>query len=539
MPDTSERLQALAAQLNRSIEEVTDDLLIVAEAERDIVLFAEFFFSVGKGWIYTGHPLTEYQRDLLRRMASDLQKTLDLIPRGHMKTTLVRIFVLWCLCYHKVDNILVLAGSDDNKQGYRDAIQIALTNHLKFARFHWFFPYWFGGDPILKDNQDFLHANNGVRVFYRSILAKNRGLNVEGRPDLVILDDIYPDEARTSEAVRDRITDTMLSAVEFLGEAGARYRGVGTPLHVEDFWWKIAKGDIGGWDVRRLEAHDDSFENILWPDRYPDKQAFIRLQEEVYIPAGRMHLYQAELRCNPTSATNTPFAAVEILRYSGVDPHSLYRVMIIDNAGGDGGDNFTIVELGAGVKYRVERSPEVWETRFDKYILDMFATNRISQPEKFRAVASRVERRRPHALFCGYTSESRDFMAGLQRYLASIGVHITVEEYKEVTNKNDRIVGWCEYEYTAGMIKHPLRPTLPDMPTAWVIPYEVELRNFDKTRTKQKDDRIDCVAKGLHMIRAANPQEVSDPRPTDVVGAALFDAMTGTGTTAEPEYNAF
>jgi hypothetical protein len=493
--------------------------------ENDIVLFAEFFFSVGKGWIYTGHPLTEYQRELLRRMASDLPKTLDLIPRGHMKTTLVRIFLLWCICYKKADNLLVLAGSDDNKQGYRDAIQIALTNHLKFARFHWFIPYWFGAEnPIIKDNQDFLHLANQVRVFYRSILSKNRGLNIEGRPDLVVLDDIYPDEARTSDAVRDRITDTMLSAVEFLGEAGARYRGVGTPLHVEDFWWKISKGDVGGWDVRRLEAHDDNFDNILWPDRYPDRQAFIRLQEEVYIPLGRMHLYQAELRCNPTSATNTPFASVEILRYRQIDPLALYRVLIIDNAGGKGGDNFCIAELGASTWYEVEQAEGSKEKRFDKYILDLFATNLITLPEKYRAVASRIERRRPHAVYCGATSESLDFMAGLTNYLRSVGQGIAVEEYKEVTDKNDRIVGWLEYEYTAGTIKHPEKP--PAGPT-WIVEYESELRNFDKTRSNQKDDRLDTVAKGIHKIRAARPQEVREPPPKDPIHKQLWNDLNG------------
>lgn len=532
MPDLWARVQALAAQLDRNPDEVADDLRIVSAMEQDIVLFAEFLFSVGKGWIYTGHPLTEYQKQLLRRMASNADKTLDLIPRGHMKTTLVRIFVLWVLCYKKADNVLVLAGSDDNKQGYRDAIQIALTNHLKFARFHWFIPYFFGDAPIIKDNQDFLHLANGARVFYRSILSKNRGLNVEGRPDLVIMDDIYPDEARTSDAVRDRITDTMLSAVEFLGEAGARYRGVGTPLHVEDFWWKIAKGDVGGWDVRRLEAHDDNFENILWPDRYPDRQAFIRLQEEVYIPLGRMHLYQAELRCNPTSATNTPFATVEFLRYRQIDPMAMFRVLIIDNAGGRGGDNFCVAELGAGPRYEVETAPGIKEVRFDKYILDIFATNIITQMGKFQAVGTRIARRRPHAVYCGATAESRDFIAGLGNYLRSVGHGMTIEEYPETTDKNDRIVGWLEYEYTVGTMRHPERTK----ENAWIVEYESELRNFDKTRKNQKDDRLDTVSKGVHKIRAAKPAEMVPQPPKDPIMRMLWRDLNGIGNPSkEPE----
>jgi hypothetical protein len=498
--------------------------------DHDIVLFAEYLFSVGKGWIYKGKPLPEFQKETLRRMASDIPKSLDLIPRGHMKTTLVRIFLLWVICYRKADNILVLAGSDGNKQGYRDALQIAFTNHFKFSRFHWFLPYWFAGEPpILKDNEDFLHLSNGVRCFYRSIMSKNRGLNVEGRPDLVVMDDIYPDEARTSDAVREKITDIMLSAIEFLGEMGAKHRGVGTPLHPDDFWWKIAKGDIGGWNCRILEAHDDNFDNILWPDRYPDKQAFILLQEEAYIPAGRMHLYNAELRCNPTSAANMPFAQVAFLRYRNINPLELYRVLAIDNSAGQGGDNFCIYELGAGIRYTAETDPGVTETRYNKYLLDCFATNQITLQGKYQAVEMRFERRRPHRVVCGSTSESKDFIQGLGNYMRSRGhTNFNVEEYKEVTAKNERIVSWLAYDYAAGTILHPEPKTSP-----WVTEYESELRSFDKTRKNQKDDRLDTGAKASHMCRPATPQEVREPPPQDPIHRRLYEDLHGIGRAKE------
>jgi predicted phage terminase large subunit-like protein len=492
--------------------------------QHDPVLFAETFFSVGKGWLYEGQRVPDFGRSFLQRLSSESLKTLDLVPRGHLKTTLTRIWVLWQICYRKADNLLILAGSDGNKQAYREAIQTALTNHLKFSMLHWFLPYFFAGkSPIEKDNEDFLRLPNGCRVFYRSVMSKNRGLNVEGRPDVVVFDDIYGDDARDSASVRDRITDTMVSSVEFLGEMGCRFRAVGTTIHTEDFWSKIVSGDIGGWDYRVLEAHDDEYTHILWPERYPDKTAFLRLQEEVYIPLNRMHLYNAEMRNQPGTKAAQPFAGMVFPRYTTTDWRALHRVMYIDNAGGGGGDDFVIALTGNTHRYQGDSGQ-----RDDVYVLDIFAENEITLRERYEQIERRIKRWEPHHVGIGMTSESRDFTYGLREYLKERGIYIGIHEYSEATPKNARIIAHLEYSYSIGRVQH--RAGAP-----WLNKLENQLRRFDSTKKHQDDDILDALAKCLHKTRPAEKRDALPPRPRDAVLGQLYDTMHGTGPgKAEP-----
>ena len=119
------------------------------------------------------------------------------IPRGHAKTTLIKLFILYCVLYSNRTFILILAETEKKAVNILSDIEDMLNepNIMKV--------YGFWRQGIETDRQDLKKFGfRGRPVILAAIGAGGalRGLNIKNsRPDLMIFDDIQSKECSESQ----------------------------------------------------------------------------------------------------------------------------------------------------------------------------------------------------------------------------------------------------------------------------------------------------------------------------------------------------
>jgi hypothetical protein len=514
-------LHHVARRTGRTVAQVETDAKAL-KLLNDTEGFGKHLFSKGEGWLYPNLPIPEFQKQGLRLLESGNKKVAWIWPRGHMKTTWKRIHYIRKACYRQKRYIAVFAAIDSNKKGWAQSIRSVFTDQWQFPEFHWLLPYFFDGkDPIVKANEDELVLSNGVRFDFRSLGGEARGLNTQGRPDQVELDDVLKSEAAHSDAVREKITDTLFSVVNWIGSADAHLFASATIMHKMDYWSLVSDGVIGGWAVQRLKAHEaiGDYSNILWPERWSAEA--LQKEYESYVKAGRVHLYAREMLNDPASASTHPFANCEFGYYrpDALPMDRLYRVVSIDHSSGTGGDDFAICETGEDDKGNI-------------YVLDMYLNNTITMPGKLAQVEMFLRRRKPHRLVIGRTSESMAFINVLIPYLRAKNIHINIDEPTEVAAKNERMRSQLEPRYLSKTIHHPQVAN-----AQWVTKLETALRSLDVTTDNNYDDPIDVLARCVEYSKAAQPFIIREQPPEDPRRRRVWDKMVGiTPQKKEPEY---
>lgn len=518
-------LHHIARRTGRKVAQVELDfkmLRILDNTEE----FGKALFSKGEGWLFPGVAVPEFQKQGLRLLESGNKRVAWIWPRGHMKTTWKRIHYIRKACYRQKNYIAIFGAIDDNKRGWAQSLRTVFQDPFAFPELHYILPYFFDGyDPLDKSrggkaNEDEMVLSNGVRFDFRSLGGEARGLNTKGRPDQIELDDVLKSEAAHSDTVRERITDTLMSVVNWIGSSNAHLFASATIMHKQDYWSMVADGVIGGWAVQKLKAHEaiDDYSNILWPERWSAEA--LKKEYENYVRTGRVHLYAREMLNDPASASTHPFASAEFKYFNPreIPINQLYRVVSIDHASGTGGDDFAICETGEDHMGNI-------------YVLDMFLENTLTLPQKLANVEVFLRRRRPQRLVIGRTSESMTFITVLKEYLRAKGIFMNIEEPTEVAEKNERMRSWLEPRYLSGTILHP------DAETKWCKKLETSLRSLDVTTTKNYDDPIDVLARCVEYSKPAQHVIIREQRPTDPRSARIWDKMHRVNTgPKEPEY---
>lgn len=132
------------------------------------------------------------------------------------------------------------------------------------------------------DRQGMLHARNGFTFAARGIDSSNLGLKVgEVRPDLILLDDIEPDEASYSSVLAHKRLGTVIDAILPMN-LWARVILVGTVTMPGSIVHQLVRAAAGeppeDWiaDERFVTHHakpivtrDDGSERSIWPAKWP------------------------------------------------------------------------------------------------------------------------------------------------------------------------------------------------------------------------------------------------------------------------------
>lgn len=101
-------LEVITIQRSEKIQARIDTAI---EMYKDILLFTEFFIPHRKevdGKYYQSPEFHQQIRDMIRPERSG--NVVIVVPRLHGKTTAIKMYILWAICYKITDKIVYLAN---------------------------------------------------------------------------------------------------------------------------------------------------------------------------------------------------------------------------------------------------------------------------------------------------------------------------------------------------------------------------------------------------------------------------------------------
>lgn len=225
--------------------------------------FAQFFFPL----LLEDEP-PEFHLHLFEDFANP-KNSADAAPRGHAKTTIMSIEILYRIVHTKSHYILPISDTYSQARDQVDNIRQELESNTMLR--------WVYGD-LSTDwhwTSGAFTTSNEVRVVARGSNMKVRGLKYkQWRPDFVPIDDLENDEAVMKPERREKLLNWVKRAVmPAMASRNAKIAIVGTVLHDDSLLNNILKGNkgFGGWIKRKFSAlikNEDGTERSLWPARF-------------------------------------------------------------------------------------------------------------------------------------------------------------------------------------------------------------------------------------------------------------------------------
>jgi len=183
-------------------------------AENSFGLFCIYYFQK-----YFQYPLADYHYNLFQDcedlVNGKIREVVWIIYREGGKTTLEKLFLIWCLTFKKRLYPNVDAFDKENAERILFDIAFELTNNGRFrADFGILFSKERSVNDIKQNRINNFVTENGIRIEAHSTQESVRGrLHLNQRPDLLTLDDFETNKTKESEAytkqVKDHITEAM------------------------------------------------------------------------------------------------------------------------------------------------------------------------------------------------------------------------------------------------------------------------------------------------------------------------------------------
>lgn len=183
-------------------------------ASNSFGLFCIYYFKR-----YFQYPLADYHYDLFQDCEDLIDGTIRevvwIIYREGGKTTMEKLFIIWCVAFKKRLYPNVDAFDKENAERILFDVAFELVNNDRFREdFGILFSKHKGVDEIKQNRINNFVTENDIRVEAHSTQESVRGrLHQNQRPDLLTLDDFETNKTKDSQAyikqVRDHITEAM------------------------------------------------------------------------------------------------------------------------------------------------------------------------------------------------------------------------------------------------------------------------------------------------------------------------------------------
>lgn len=206
--------------LEKCISGTKDERLFLCK--HSFGLFALYYFTN-----YFKYPLAPYHYD----MAKDLHDLVEgkvrevawIMFRESAKTTLAKLFIIWCIAYEKKRYINVDSFDKENAERILFDVAYELTNNARLnADFPTLFSKKRGIDEIKQNRINNFVTENGIRVEAHSTQESVRGrIHLDQRPDMLIADDIETNKTKESDAYTKQVRDHISEALAGMAPDGA------------------------------------------------------------------------------------------------------------------------------------------------------------------------------------------------------------------------------------------------------------------------------------------------------------------------------
>lgn len=233
------------------------------------------------------------------------------IPRGHAKTTLLKLLSLFIILFTTRRFILVVCSTATKAQAFVDDITLLLDSPNIIE----LFGDWRG--DIVNDNEKikrFYYLNRSIIIKPQGVGGSVRGTSVDfRRPDTIICDDIQEREDAENEVQSSKLLDWFLSTL-YKAKDPSRC----TFVYVGNMYPDLEMGERGSGLycclLRNLQLNDEWTSWIvggiladgtaLWEEVHPISNLLADLRQDQQL--GREHIFFAEVMNDP-GATTSPF----------------------------------------------------------------------------------------------------------------------------------------------------------------------------------------------------------------------------------------
>ncbi|MBU1082630.1 MAG: hypothetical protein KKB59_19245 [Spirochaetes bacterium] len=279
----------------------TRDELRRAGRQRDFFRFQRAYLSSK-----LTAPTPDFHREIVQLFESDAQLVGVQAPRGHAKTTLIcRGYALWRAIYGKSRFVLLVGESYSMAARNLAAIYYELSNNpelradfdLKFER---------------EREDEITFASEYGRV---TIVSMGRGhsprgyLDLYGRPDLILVDDMEEIKRVQNPALREEDMDWLIGTLKECLAPGGKLGVIGTILHEDSVLARIVgvhdKPPADGWATAFYKGIQDDGK-ALWPE-YKSKDDLMESKAQ-YEALNKVHLWYREIQGDPRQGEDAEFS---------------------------------------------------------------------------------------------------------------------------------------------------------------------------------------------------------------------------------------
>ncbi len=241
-------------------------------------------------------PTPPFHKEAWALYASDAPAAMVIAPRDHAKSTaLTMCYILAEVLFRNSDYVILVGSTEDGAAEQLGNITEELLENEDLIR-------EFGVKKFLRTSTTdiIVEMRDGYRfrVLARGAEQRIRGRLWKGkRPNLLVCDDQEDDEQVENADRRRKFRIWFFRAAKQALSKSGKIRVHGTVLHDDSLLNRLRKNKT--WKHLFYAAHTsfDDFTNILWPERWSEKQ--LRLRRQEFIEDGDSAGYSQEFLNNP------------------------------------------------------------------------------------------------------------------------------------------------------------------------------------------------------------------------------------------------
>jgi phage terminase large subunit-like protein len=238
-------------------------------AENSFGLFCVYYFSN-----YFQYKLADYHYDLFQDcedlVNGKIREVVWIIYREGGKTTIEKLFLIWCITFKKRLYPNTDAFDKENAERILFDVAFELTNNTRFrADFGLLFSKEKSVNEVKQNRINNFITQNGVRVEAHSTQESMRGrLHLNQRPDMLTIDDFETNKTKSSVAYTKQVNDHISEAMAGLAPNGFILYCCNYLSEAGNVQWLIdrAKND-NKIRIRNIPVMDDR-EIPAWPAKY-------------------------------------------------------------------------------------------------------------------------------------------------------------------------------------------------------------------------------------------------------------------------------
>lgn len=260
------------------------------------------------------------------------------IPRGHAKTTLIKLFILWVILFTKRKFILIAATTEMHATN----ILADVMNMLNEPNIRGTFGDWrLGEETDTKQMKNFGFRGRNITLIAVGAGGAVRGFNVNNeRPDVMVFDDIQTKECAESELMSTALESWMVgTAMKAKSPSGCMFIFAGNMFPTQ--WSILKKLKTNGTWTKFISGAILADGTALWPELRSIESLLEEFDNDIAI--GHPEIFFSEV-LNDTEAgmnTNVDFSKFAAWEWTKDDlPQA--KFLIIDPSTGKGKDSDVI-----------------------------------------------------------------------------------------------------------------------------------------------------------------------------------------------------